>query len=112
MQLPKIATLLTTPALLAFALLAFAQAHAEEAAPAPVQPPHMMEADTNHDGKISHDEFRAASEKRSEQHFKRMDTNGDGFIDQAERQAAHEKMREHRMHHEEMHEKPAPAKPN
>ncbi len=55
----------------------------------------MAEADTNKDGKISHDEFIAASTKRAEEMFKRMDTNNDGFIDQAEKEAMHEKMREH-----------------
>lgn len=71
----------------------------------------MMKADTNHDGKISHDEFRAAREKRSEEHFKRMDTNGDGFIDKAEMQAAFEKMREHRKEWREKHMTPGATKP-
>lgn len=61
----------------------------------------MERADTNHDGKISMDEFKAAHEKRVEEMFKRMDTNGDGFIDKDEmrkhREMMREKMREH-MH--------------
>lgn len=52
---------------------------------------HAWKLDTDQDGKISYDEFRAAQEKRAEQHFKRMDANGDGFIDQAEKKAMHEK---------------------
>lgn len=45
-------------------------------------------ADTNADGKISYDEFKAAHEKRLQAQFKRLDKNGDGFIDQVEKEAA------------------------
>ncbi len=59
----------------------------------------MEQADTNHDGKISHDEFKAAHEKRMEEMFKKLDANGDGFIDKDEmakgRDAMRERMREH-----------------
>ncbi len=53
-------------------------------------------SDSNQDGKVSYEEFRAAGEKRMEQHFKRMDANGDGFIDQAEKQAMKDKWSEKR----------------
>ena len=52
------------------------------------------EADTNHDGKLSYDEFKAAHEKHMEERFKKMDTNGDGFVDETEMKAGHEEMRE------------------
>jgi hypothetical protein len=86
-------------------LFAAGQTYAEDAAPTAGHPMHKMNADTNNDGKISRDEFRAAQEKRSDEMFKRMDTNGDGVIDQDEKKAAHEKMSEHREHRREMHEK-------
>lgn len=87
--------------LAAFLLLNVTQVFAEDSMP----PEHKMDADTNKDGKISRDEFRAAHEKRSDAMFKRMDTNGDGFIDQNEKKAAGEKMHERREHRREMHEK-------
>jgi Ca2+-binding EF-hand superfamily protein len=52
------------------------------------------EADTNNDGKVSHDEFKAQHEKHMEEMFKKLDTNGDGFIDEAEKKAGHDRMRE------------------
>jgi Ca2+-binding EF-hand superfamily protein len=52
------------------------------------------EADTNNDGKVSHEEFKAQHEKHMEEMFKMLDTNGDGFIDEAEKKAGHDKMRE------------------
>ena len=64
---------------------------------------HPMEnADTNHDGKISFEEFKAAHDQMLEKRFKRMDTNGDGYIDAQERQAMHDKMREMHKKHQEM----------
>ena len=54
----------------------------------------LKEADTNNDGKISLDEFKAQHEKHMQEMFKTLDTNSDGFIDEAERKAGHEKMRE------------------
>lgn len=111
MKMNKIALLVAT-----LGIFSFAQAYADDAMPkhpCPACPEHEMNADTNKDGKISHDEFMAASQKRAEEHFKRMDTNGDGFIDQAERKAAFEKMREHRQEWRENHPKPDDAaKPN
>ena len=86
-------------------LFAAAQAYADDAAPTPDHPMHRMDADTNKDGKVSRDEFRAAQEKRSDEMFKRMDTNGDGFIDENERKAARDKMHERWEHRREMHEK-------
>jgi len=53
---------------------------------------HAAKVDTNNDGKVSYDEYRASKEKRTERQFKRMDTNSDGFIDEAEKQAAKDKM--------------------
>lgn len=50
------------------------------------------EADTNGDGKVSLDEFKAMHEKHMLERFKKLDTNGDGFIDEAERKAAHDEM--------------------
>jgi hypothetical protein len=52
------------------------------------------EADTNNDGKVSHDEFKAQYEKHMEEMFKKLDTNGDGFIDEAEKNAGRDRMRE------------------
>lgn len=54
------------------------------------------EADTNNDGKLSYDEFKAQHDKRMDLMFKKMDANGDGFVDMAEKKAARDKMREHR----------------
>lgn len=62
----------------------------------------MEEADANHDGKVSYDEFKAAHEKRMQEHFKKMDANGDGFVDKAEAQKAREMMREKMKEHMEM----------
>ena len=113
MQINKIAAVVAT-----FTVFVFAQVQAEVVNPAPAATPHpdrishMMKADTNHDGKISHEEFRAASEKRSEERFKRMDTNADGFIDKAEKHAAFEKMHEHRKEWREKHHNPDAAKPS
>lgn len=44
-----------------------------------------MQADTNHDGKVSFEEFKAARMKHMEAQFKRRDLNHDGFIDAEER---------------------------
>ena len=95
--------------------LGYAQAYAFDTPAQSAQSEHehhgMMNADTNKDGKISHDEFMAASQKRAEEHFNRMDTNNDGFIDQAERKAAFDSMREHRQEWREHHPKPETPKP-
>lgn len=68
---------------------------------------HELKADTNGDGVITHDEFKAQSDKMAEEHFKRMDTNGDGKIDQAERKSFHEHMMQHRKEWREKHPRPA-----
>lgn len=66
----------------------------------------MEQADTNHDGKISHDEFKAAHEKRMEEMFKKLDANGDGAIDKDEmhkgREMMRERMKEHMQKRQEM----------
>ena len=48
--------------------------------------------DTDGDGKISQEEFRAAHEER----FKKMDLDGDGYITKEEARQAWEKMRAER----------------
>jgi hypothetical protein len=82
----------------ALALLGLGSAQAEDAAKvAETQKSERgLKPDTNQDGRISFDEFRAAGEKRIQKHFEHMDTNGDGFIDQAEKQAMREKWSEKR----------------
>ena len=47
-----------------------------------------MDADTDQDGLISLDEFKARSDARVEAHFARLDTNADGYISEEEMQAA------------------------
>lgn len=70
---------------------------AEDAPPQVERGHHKMQhADTDQDGKISQEEFKAAQEKRAEAHFKRMDANSDGQIDKQEVQKARE------MRHEKM----------
>lgn len=74
------------------AMFSMSHVYAQEAAADSGRTAHQMKADTDQDGKISHEEFTAASQQRSEKHFKRMDANADGFIDKAERHAAFAKM--------------------
>jgi EF hand domain-containing protein len=103
MQMKKIAALVTL-----FGLFTVPYVHAEGDAAA--KPAHKWKADTNQDGKISLDEYRAANEKRTESQFKRMDTNGDGFVDEAEKKAVGDKMRAMREKRHDAHAKPeAPA---
>lgn len=64
---------------------------------------HELKADTNGDGVITHDEFKAQNDKMAEEHFKRMDTNGDGKIDPAEKKAFHERVMQHRKEWREKH---------
>ncbi len=79
--------------LAAFLLLNVSQVFAEDSMP---KREPKVNADTNKDGKISYDEYRASKEKQTERQFKRMDTNGDGFVDESEKQATKDKMREMR----------------
>lgn len=68
---------------------------------------HELKADTNGDGVITHDEFKAQNDKMAEEHFKRMDTNGDNKIDQIEREAFHERMMQHHKEWRAQHSHPA-----
>ena len=54
------------------------------------------ESDTNSDGKLSYEEFKAANEKRLEKRFSKLDDNQDGFIDQTEMKLAAERRRSRR----------------
>lgn len=66
----------------------------------------MEQADTNHDGKISHDEFMAAHQKLLEERFKKLDTNSDGFIDKDELRKGCMTMRQNMKEHmQDMHDK-------
>jgi|GEM_PF-1895850 len=56
-----------------------------------------MKADTNQDGKISLDEYKAVRDQHLQEMFKRKDANNDGFIDEAERKAAKDKWHAHRQ---------------
>lgn len=68
---------------------------------------HFDEMDTNHDGKVSAEEFKAASDKM----FNWMDTNHDNKLDAKDRGAMRERMRDRHehgdmhddMHHDDMH---------
>jgi len=105
--------LLKTMALVAtLGMFSMPHVYAQEAAPGAQHAMHKMNADTNQDGKISHEEFTAASAKRSEEHFKRMDANNDGFIDQAERHAAFAKMCVKHQHHRHSQDKAQDSKPS
>ncbi|MEZ0233077.1 MAG: EF-hand domain-containing protein [Methylophilaceae bacterium] len=77
-------------------LFGFGLAHADEGHEGRRGMDLGAKADTNKDGKISYDEFRAAQEKRSAEQFKRLDTNGDGFIDKSEQDAMRKRMEEFR----------------
>jgi Ca2+-binding EF-hand superfamily protein len=68
-------------------------ASAEDPVPEAQHPTTFVKADANRDGKVTYEEYRAASEKRIEAQFSRMDLNGDGVIDEPERQALKEKMK-------------------
>ncbi len=59
----------------------------------------LQDADTNKDGAISHDEFIAAHQARSEEMFAMMDANHDGKIDLSERQAMKVNMPSHCKRH-------------
>ncbi len=47
----------------------------------------LKQADSNHDGKVSKDEFIAASAQRAEKRFAHMDANHDGILDDKDHQA-------------------------
>lgn len=86
-------------------MFAFASAHAGDGEGCHKHGDGMTKADTNSDGKLSYDEYRASHEERMEKHFKRMDANSDGFVDAGEKQAMRDKMREmFKKHHPKMQE--------
>lgn len=59
-------------------------------------PGHMFEkADTNKDGVVTKEEFRAQSDK----FFAKLDTNGDGKITKQEQEEAHAKFKQKREEH-------------
>lgn len=86
-------------------------AYAEDPAPEPQRPAVFVKADANQDGKVTYEEYRAASEKRIEAQFKRMDLNGDGVIDEAERLTLKEKMKDMRVVRKPPQDATAPATP-
>ncbi len=96
------------------ALLASGAGYAAPNAAAPANPAagpprgqSMMERmDTNHDGKISYDEFRVAQEQRAQREFKQIDANGDNVLTDEELRTARERMRE--MHRARMAQQRAP----
>jgi len=47
----------------------------------------LKKADSNHDGKVSKDEFLAAATKMANKRFNRMDANHDGVLDDKDHQA-------------------------
>jgi Ca2+-binding EF-hand superfamily protein len=53
----------------------------------------LMQADTNHDGKVSFEEFKAAHEAAMLERFKSKDVNKDGFIDLEEKVVAQAKQK-------------------
>ncbi|MEO5867086.1 MAG: EF-hand domain-containing protein [Sphingomonas sp.] len=61
--------------------------------PPPTPARGTAKADTDGDGCVSRDEFRAGAMRR----FERLDTNHDGFIDAAERQAMSDRMTQMRQ---------------
>lgn len=90
-------------ALLSLFAIGFAHAGDDEACDMHGHQDGMKNADTNSDGKLSYDEYRAFHEQRMEKHFKRMDANSDGFVDATEKQAMRDKMREmFKQHHKKM----------
>lgn len=79
---------LATP--LAFAL----QGPAAEAEPAAAAVEmHAAKADTDGDGKVSFEEYKAARLKNIEQQFNNLDVNHDGYIDDMERSLALQKLK-------------------
>ncbi len=62
--------------------------------------------DTDGDGKISFDEFKAARLKQIEQQFQFLDVNHDGYVDEVEKSLALEKVKKQLKQLREQRSKP------
>ena len=71
---------------------------AEDVPPPPSDKPNGIidKADSNKDGKVTYDEFKAAREVKMQENFNKLDADGDGAVDKAEEQKAREARREKR----------------
>ncbi len=76
---------------------------AEDVPPPPSDKPNGMidKADSNKDGKVTYDEFKAAREVKMQEHFNKLDANGDGAVDKEEAHKAREARREKRQERRE-----------
>jgi Ca2+-binding EF-hand superfamily protein len=83
--------ILTAIALASTATLAFAEqpkGHPEGPRGGEKRVEFLKEADTNKDGSVSKEEFKAFFAAKSADHFKKLDTNGDGVLSLEEFSAA------------------------
>jgi Ca2+-binding EF-hand superfamily protein len=87
-------------------------AWAEEHEGGEKKPRGMMEkADSNKDGKVSYDEFKAFHETKMQEHFKKEDLNGDGSLDKEEVKKAREMHRQERKERREERREKREGKP-